>query len=427
MTDFSAQVTNRKEALIALEAGADWIFLASDWHNENRSDSLKSLSNLQTDLDGSNQVNLLIKPPNSAAVSVSSYIEKIQKVYAVGIAHITISLRNVDDPCEFLSALGTLRQNSVLSSDLQLTVRFLADQPFSLSWIENAAMANCVGVIWDMDGDSDSHAGFTHSSLTEYCSLSNIEAFVRRARAVGLKAGFGGGLSFDDIDRLVPLQPDFLLFDTALHISYDVNRINPIACQVIRVRLDQALSAMPINKIEDKIVRVEQWKQGDRRQEEKQIKLAQPVATKHDSLAMMADRELAGVVSAMVSSSDPLPPNSLDRIFVEGYELPCQIGIYPEEQNKTQSVRFDIELSVKPRPHPFTDDMQNLFNYDNIIEIIRGLTAEGHINMLETLAEQIAARCLAHPLAQEITVRLQKLGRHPCRIGIEITRQTALE
>ena len=50
--------------------------------------------------------------------------------------------------------------------------------------------------------------------------------------------------------------------------------------------------------------------------------------------------------------------------------------------------------------------------------------AEGHIHLIETLAEKIAARCLQDLRIQVVRVRIEKPDVLPaCRsIGIEITR-----
>ena len=98
----------------------------------------------------------------------------------------------------------------------------------------------------------------------------------------------------------------------------------------------------------------------------------------------------------------PLPvPDILEadehhyRILVRDLVLDCRIGAYPEERLKTQRVRFNLDLRVRRPIPPLNDDLEKVISYDKIIAEIRNLVAAGHINLVETLAEQIADICLA--------------------------------
>ncbi len=58
-----------------------------------------------------------------------------------------------------------------------------------------------------------------------------------------------------------------------------------------------------------------------------------------------------------------------------------------------------------------------------IISTIKGILAEGHINLVETLADEIATRCLAHPRAALVRVKIEKLDKEPGAVGVEIVRR----
>ncbi|MDO5642595.1 MAG: dihydroneopterin aldolase, partial [Paracoccus sp. (in: a-proteobacteria)] len=49
--------------------------------------------------------------------------------------------------------------------------------------------------------------------------------------------------------------------------------------------------------------------------------------------------------------------------------------------------------------------------------------ADERLNLLETLAERIAAEVLAHPRAAQIRVRVEKLDRVPGALGVTLTRR----
>lgn len=111
-----------------------------------------------------------------------------------------------------------------------------------------------------------------------------------------------------------------------------------------------------------------------------------------------------------------------DRIFVRGLVLPVAIGIYDEEQGVTQKVSFTIEASVAPGVSPQKDAIADVPSYDDLVGAVRGVVAVGHINLVETMAERIAERCLADKRIVSVLVRVEKLERGPAAVGVEIVR-----
>ena len=117
---------------------------------------------------------------------------------------------------------------------------------------------------------------------------------------------------------------------------------------------------------------------------------------------------------------------TLDKIFVRDLVLDCNIGVFEEEKLGTQRVRFTVEMSIYPPSGPITDDVVHIVNYDMIVAAIRKVMADGHINLLETLAERIAAECLTERRAAKVRVLVEKLDRlESASLGVEIERTQA--
>jgi 7,8-dihydroneopterin aldolase/epimerase/oxygenase len=110
-----------------------------------------------------------------------------------------------------------------------------------------------------------------------------------------------------------------------------------------------------------------------------------------------------------------------DRIFVRGLVLPVAIGVYDEEQGVTQKVSFTLEASVAPGS-PQRDAIADVPSYDDLVGAVRAVVAAGHINLVETMAERIAERCLADKRIVSVLVRVEKLERGPASVGVEIVR-----
>ena len=119
---------------------------------------------------------------------------------------------------------------------------------------------------------------------------------------------------------------------------------------------------------------------------------------------------------------------SLDKIFVRDLVIPCFIGAFEEEKHAKQRVRFKVEVWIYPsRLRGNNDDVSHVVSYDLIVKAIHSVAEAGHINLLETLAERVAAKCLAHRRAAKVRIRIEKLDRlEAASLGVEIERSKSV-
>jgi 7,8-dihydroneopterin aldolase/epimerase/oxygenase len=113
-------------------------------------------------------------------------------------------------------------------------------------------------------------------------------------------------------------------------------------------------------------------------------------------------------------------------VLIRDLVLQAKIGVFAREREGTQRVRFNIELGVPDVP-PQNDSIREVVRYDTVIAEIRMLVAAGHVNLVETLAERVAAQCLAQQGALWTKVRVEKLDIAPdaAAVGVEIFRKKA--
>lgn len=123
---------------------------------------------------------------------------------------------------------------------------------------------------------------------------------------------------------------------------------------------------------------------------------------------------------ARASATHVGPP--LDRISVRDYTRQVEIGAFRSERGVTQRIRFNVVLEVSHHAAAEDDDVDKVISYDTITEAIEAELAAERVNLLETLAERVAARCLADPRAVRVFVRIEKLDRIPGTLGVEIVR-----
>ena len=111
-----------------------------------------------------------------------------------------------------------------------------------------------------------------------------------------------------------------------------------------------------------------------------------------------------------------------DRVFMHDLVLDVEIGVYTHEKGVTQRVRFSVDVDLLPAASALDDDIARAFDYDTIINGIKRIVARGHINLVETLAEEVAEHCLTHPRTARVAVKIEKLDKEPGAVGVEIVR-----
>ena len=112
------------------------------------------------------------------------------------------------------------------------------------------------------------------------------------------------------------------------------------------------------------------------------------------------------------------------RIFVRDLEMIASVGVHEFEKVRPQRIRVSIDLAVGPRAPDATDTVDTVLSYENIVKATRAIVATGHFQLIETLAERIAAECLNHYTVASVKVKIEKPDIFPdaATVGIEIER-----
>jgi 7,8-dihydroneopterin aldolase/epimerase/oxygenase len=114
-----------------------------------------------------------------------------------------------------------------------------------------------------------------------------------------------------------------------------------------------------------------------------------------------------------------------DRISLRDHVVAADIGAFQQERGRTQRLRFNVVVEIRPHPAPLDDDVDRILSYDRITEAIAAELSAERLNLLETLAERLAERILAEPQAMRVFVRIEKLDLGPGSLGVEIVRSRA--
>ncbi|WP_019998065.1 dihydroneopterin aldolase [Aureimonas ureilytica] len=124
----------------------------------------------------------------------------------------------------------------------------------------------------------------------------------------------------------------------------------------------------------------------------------------------------------------PVPPfaperavAATDRIFVRGFTLPFRVGAYRFERDRTQRLRFTVEAEVR-RPSRVPREVSEVYSYDIVTDAIRRLADQGHTDLVEALAEDLAADLLRDGRLLSVEVQVEKLDLGPEAVGVSIRR-----
>jgi D-erythro-7,8-dihydroneopterin triphosphate epimerase len=115
----------------------------------------------------------------------------------------------------------------------------------------------------------------------------------------------------------------------------------------------------------------------------------------------------------------------MDRIYIRDLALRCIIGVYPEERHEKQDVIINVVLESDHAAAAKSDQLADAVDYKQLKLQIRALVEGSRFNLIETLADRIAALCLQAPKVQAATVTVDKPGalRFARSVAVEVTRR----
>jgi dihydroneopterin aldolase len=133
---------------------------------------------------------------------------------------------------------------------------------------------------------------------------------------------------------------------------------------------------------------------------------------------------------ADIAVNDPVEQRLLDRwpevrkIFFRNLMVDVHMGVHAHEQGRTQPIRINIVLYMHADTAPTTDSFSEVFDYDQIRTGVLGMIETRHINLQETLVEEIADYGLGFASVLAVRVSTEKTDVYPdCDgVGYELIR-----
>jgi dihydroneopterin aldolase len=113
------------------------------------------------------------------------------------------------------------------------------------------------------------------------------------------------------------------------------------------------------------------------------------------------------------------------RVFLREMEILASVGVSEHEKRYEQLILVSVDLDVTDTYDGVSDRLADVLDYSKVVNAIAELVQREHVHLIETLAERIAALCLADQRVEGVKVRIEKPEALPgCRaVGIAIERQ----
>jgi FolB domain-containing protein len=371
MTLFLASVTSSQEAELAINGGADIVDLKDPAKGALGALELPVVRDTVKAIAGRRPASAVIGDLPMKPESIASAVETMA---ATGVDYVKVGLFAGPEREDCIRRLAPLARR------IGVVGVIFADSDPDRELVPLMAECGFAGAMIDT-------ARKNGGRLLDQMNLATVDCFVRSCRSHGLLAGLAGSLEAADVPRLLLLSPDYLGFRTALCDRHDrLAGLDPAALNLIRGLISQDPRGYEVER--PKRENTDYW-----------------------------------LVAARGYSGEPTHDSTTtDRVLVHDFEVSMRVGAYENEREKEQRVRFNVNAEVIRATKP-AQDMRDVLSYDVITDGIRLIVAEGHIPLLETLAERVAKLALDHPQVQRVTVKVEKIEVGSGRVGVEITRE----
>ena len=117
------------------------------------------------------------------------------------------------------------------------------------------------------------------------------------------------------------------------------------------------------------------------------------------------------------------------KILIKELTLDLKLGYFDFEKEKTQKVKFSLEIDYEDRKPTNDKDIKSIVNYGQVVKLITKLAKNKHYNFLETLAEDVFDVLFKDKRIGKIMLQIEKLEiiKECASVGIQITKKRSHE
>jgi len=117
-----------------------------------------------------------------------------------------------------------------------------------------------------------------------------------------------------------------------------------------------------------------------------------------------------------------------DTITITGLRLTGYHGVFDDEKRDGQEFVIDLEIELDLSSAGSTDDLQKTLDYSVVVDQVAQRVTGESVDLIETLAHDLAQIVLNHPQPTAVTVTVHKpqapVGHPVDDIAVTIRRET---
>ena len=119
--------------------------------------------------------------------------------------------------------------------------------------------------------------------------------------------------------------------------------------------------------------------------------------------------------------------SSADEVHIEQLEVFTVIGVLEHERKGLQRLTVSISFWPYEQADDLTDNIEKAVNYSTVADETKRFAREQAVNLIETLADRLAAHLLKTFPIQKVTVELRKFALQDAKyVSVTATRTTSI-
>ncbi len=114
----------------------------------------------------------------------------------------------------------------------------------------------------------------------------------------------------------------------------------------------------------------------------------------------------------------------MDIVYIHNLKIDANIGIYDWEKAIKQKIRIDLEIAWDNTVPAVSDNITDALNYQETAQKVTELVQSQHFDLVERLAEEIAAMLMHDMKVPWLRLTLGKPGavKSSSEVGVRIER-----
>lgn len=116
----------------------------------------------------------------------------------------------------------------------------------------------------------------------------------------------------------------------------------------------------------------------------------------------------AGLPRTYMLGTGKLSSSDRDLVFIRDMKFVVKHGVYAEERVAKQPFVVSVEVKRAPQYVALEDDLTKTIDYSKVYKVVQKVMTGPSVNLIETLAQDIATQINAEWRSELITVEIQK-------------------